>query len=99
MEQPKKTQRRKKTLSSFSESEEKLLERLKRMKEEKKKYISKMFETIFTEILNNDELLEILDENKDNKNFQEKLSNVLKDEIEKCHYNNNQIIEEQDLNE
>ena len=82
MEQIKK-RRKKRTLSSFSETEAQLLERLKKMKEEKKKYISNMLETIFNEILNNDKLLEILDENKENKEFQKNLSLVLSNEIEK----------------
>lgn len=82
MEQIKKP-RKKRTLSSFSETEAQLLERLKKMKEEKKKYISNMLGTIFNEILNDDKLLEILDENKDNKDFQENLSLVLTTEIEK----------------
>ena len=51
------------------------------MKEKKKKYISNMFAKIFNEILNSDKLLEILDLNKDNKEFQDKLSNILKNEI------------------
>lgn len=73
--------RKKVNLLSFAESEIQLLEKMKKMKEKKKKYISNMFAKIFNEILNSDKLLEILDLNKDNKEFQDKLSNILKNEI------------------
>lgn len=73
--------RRKKNLSSFSENEAQLLERLRKMKEEKKKYVFNMFSKVFTEIMSDDELLQILDENKDNKDFQENISKILKEEI------------------
>lgn len=42
-----------------------------------------MFKKIFTDILNDAELLEIIDKNKDNKEFQETLSIILKQEIQK----------------
>lgn len=87
--QEKKT-RKKKSLSSFSENEAQLLERLRKMKEEKKKYVFNMFNKVFTELMSDDELLHILDENKDNKEFQENISQILKREINK--YKN---IEEQ----
>lgn len=80
--QEKKT-RRKKNLSSFAESEILLLERIKKMKEEKKKYVFNMFNKVFTDIMNDDELLQILDENKDNREFQENISKILKEEIVK----------------
>lgn len=73
--------RRKKNLSSFSENEAQLLERLRKMKEEKKKYVFNMFSKVFTDIMNDDELLQTLDENKDNKDFQENISKILKEEI------------------
>jgi|GEM_PF-3548699 hypothetical protein len=73
--------RRKKNLSSFSENEAQLLERLRKMKEEKKKYIFAMFSKVFTDIMNDDDLLQTLDENKDNKEFQENISKILKEEI------------------
>ncbi|MEG9320139.1 hypothetical protein [Fusobacterium varium] len=88
--------RKKKKLSSFTEGEDKLLERLKKMKEDKKKYIFNMFGKIFTDILNNDELLEILDENKEDKKFQESLSNILKQEILKKSEKNNLKQEDKD---
>lgn len=90
--QEKKT-RRKKNLSSFAESEILLLERIKKMKEEKKKYVFNMFNKVFTDIMNDDELLQILDENKDNREFQENISKILKKEIVK--YKN---IEEKEEN-
>lgn len=90
--QEKKT-RRKKNLSSFAESEILLLERIKKMKEEKKKYVFNMFNKVFTDIMNDDELLQILDENKDNREFQENISKILKEEIVK--YKN---VEEQKEN-
>lgn len=90
--QEKKT-RRKKNLSSFAESEILLLERIKKMKEEKKKYVFNMFNKVFTDIMNEDELLQILDENKDNREFQENISKILKEEIVK--YKN---IEEKEEN-
>lgn len=90
--QEKKT-RRKKNLSSFAESEILLLERIKKMKEEKKKYVFNMFNKVFTDIMNDDELLQILDENKDNREFQENISKILKEEIVK--YKN---IEEKEEN-
>lgn len=90
--QEKKT-RRKKSLSSFAENEILLLERIKKMKEEKKKYVFNMFSKVFTEIMSDDELLQILDENKDDKKFQENISKILKEEIIK--YKN---IEEQEEN-
>lgn len=90
--QEKKT-RRKKSLSSFAENEILLLERIKKMKEEKKKYVFNMFNKVFTDIMNDDELLQILDENKDDKKFQENISKILKEEIIK--YKN---IEEQEEN-
>lgn len=73
--------RRKKNLSSFSENEAQLLERLRKMKKEKKKYIFAMFSKVFTDIMNDDDLLQTLDENKDNKEFQENISKILKEEI------------------
>lgn len=73
--------RKKKSLSSFAENEILLLERIKKMKEEKKKYVFNMFSKVFTDIMNDDELLQILDENKDNKDFQENISKILKEEI------------------
>lgn len=73
--------RRRKNLSSFSENEAQLLERLRKMKEEKKKYVFNMFSKVFTDIMNDDELLQTLDENKDNKDFQENISKILKEEI------------------
>lgn len=90
--QEKKT-RRKKSLSSFTENEILLLERIKKMKEEKKKYVFNMLSKVFTDIMNDDELLQILDENKDNREFQENISKILKEEIVK--YEN---IEEQKEN-
>lgn len=75
--------RKKRDLSSFIESEDKILEKLKKMQENRKKYILNMFKKIFTDILNDAVLLEIIDKNKDNKDFQEKLSNILKEEIKK----------------
>lgn len=90
--QEKKT-RRKKSLSSFAENEILLLERIKKMKEEKKKYVFNMFSKVFTEIMSDDELLQILDKNKDDKKFQENISKILKEEIIK--YKN---IEEQEEN-
>lgn len=90
--QEKKT-RRKKSLSSFAENEILLLERIKKMKEEKKKYVFNMFSKVFTEIMSDDELLQILDENKNDKKFQENISKILKEEIIK--YKN---IEEQEEN-
>lgn len=51
------------------------------MKEEKKKYIFAMFSKVFTDIMNDDDLLQTLDENKDNKEFQENISKILKEEI------------------
>lgn len=53
------------------------------MQENRKKYIFNMFKKIFTDILNDAELLEIIDRNKDNKEFQETLSIILKQEIQK----------------
>lgn len=53
------------------------------MQENRKKYIFNMFKKIFTDILNDAELLEIIDKNKDNKEFQETLSIILKQEIQK----------------
>lgn len=90
MQEKEKKTRRKKNLSSFSENEAQLLERLRKMKEEKKKYVFNMFNKVFTELMSDDELLHILDENKDNKEFQENISQILKREINK--YKN---IEEQ----
>lgn len=75
--------RKKRDLSSFVESEAQILERLKKMQENRKKYIFNMFKKIFTDILNDTELLEIIDKNKDNKEFQETLSFILKQEIQK----------------
>ncbi|WP_288875317.1 hypothetical protein [Fusobacterium gonidiaformans] len=75
--------RKKRDLSSFIESEAQILERLKKMQENRKKYIFNMFKKIFTDILNDAELLEIIDKNKDNKEFQETLSIILKQEIQK----------------
>jgi hypothetical protein len=75
--------RKKRDLSSFIESEAQILERLKKMQENRKKYIFNMFKKIFTDILNDAELLEIIDRNKDNKEFQETLSFILKQEIQK----------------
>lgn len=75
--------RKKRDLSSFIESEAQILERLKKMQENRKKYIFNMFKKIFTDILNDAELLEIIDRNKDNKEFQETLSIILKQEIQK----------------
>lgn len=75
--------RKKRDLSSFIESEAQILERLRKMQENRKKYIFNMFKKIFTDILNDAELLEIIDKNKDNKEFQETLSIVLKQEIQK----------------
>lgn len=63
------------------------------MKEEKKKYVFNMFNKVFTDIMNDDELLQILDENKDNREFQENISKILKEEIVK--YKN---IEEKEEN-
>lgn len=80
-EKKEKKVRRKKSLSSFVETQDKLMEKLKKMEEEKKKYIFSMLEKIFNEILNNNELLEVLDEHKDDKDFQEQLSSILKREI------------------
>lgn len=80
-EKKEKKVRRKKSLSSFVETQDKLMEKLKKMEEEKKKYIFSMLEKIFNEILNNNELLEVLDEYKDDKEFQEQLSSILKREI------------------
>lgn len=80
-EKKEKKVRRKKSLSSFVETQDKLMEKLKKMEEEKKKYIFSMLEKIFNEILNNNELLEVLDEHKDDKEFQEQLSSILKREI------------------
>lgn len=94
--QEKKT-RRKKSLSSFTENEILLLERIKKMKEEKKKYVFNMFNKVFTDIMNDDELLQILDENKDNREFQENISNILKEEIVK--YKNIEEKEEENLSE
>ena len=75
--------RKKRDLSSFIESEAQILERLRKMQENRKKYIFNMFKKIFTDILNDAELLEIIDKNKDNKEFQETLSIILKQEIQK----------------
>lgn len=75
--------RKKRDLSSFIESEAQILERLKKMQENRKKYIFNMLKKIFTDILNDAELLEIIDKNKDNKEFQETLSIILKQEIQK----------------
>lgn len=75
--------RKKRDLSSFIESEAQMLERLKKMQESRKKYILNMFKMIFTDILNDGELLEIIDKNKDDKEFQENISNILKKEIQK----------------
>lgn len=75
--------RKKRDLSSFIESEAQILERLKKMQENRKKYIFNMFKKIFTDVLNDAELLEIIDRNKDNKEFQETLSFILKQEIQK----------------
>lgn len=79
----KKKIRKKRTLSSFSETEAQLLEKLRKMQEEKKKYIFNMFREIFTEIMSDDELLQILDEIKDNEEFQDNISKLLKEEIVK----------------
>jgi hypothetical protein len=75
--------RKKRDLSSFIESEAQILERLKKMQENRKKYIFNMFKKIFTDILNDAELLEIIDKNKDNKEFQETLSIILNIKIQK----------------
>lgn len=75
--------RKKRDLSSFIESEAQMLERLRKMQESRKKYILNMFKMIFTDILNDGELLEIIDKNKDDKEFQENISNILKKEIQK----------------
>lgn len=93
MEEVKKT-RKKRDLSTFIEGEDKIIEKLKKMQELKKKYILKIFTTIFNDILSNAELLEILDKNKDDKNFQENLSNILKLEIQKYKYNEKSIEEQ-----
>lgn len=92
IKETKKTTRKKRDLSSFMESEAQILERLKKMQENRKKYIFNMFKKIFTDILNNTELLEIIDKNKDNKAFQEDLSIILKQEIQK--YQENSLEEE-----
>lgn len=92
IKETKKTTRKKRDLSSFMESEAQILERLKKMQENRKKYIFNMFKKIFTDILNDTELLEIIDKNKDNKAFQEDLSIILKQEIQK--YQENSLEEE-----
>lgn len=74
---------RKKTVLTFDETERKLLEKLKKIKEEKKQYIQNVFSKIFQDIISDDLLLEILDNHKEDKNFTNTISEVLKNEIMK----------------
>ncbi|MGL5569268.1 MAG: hypothetical protein ACRDB9_08500 [Cetobacterium sp.] len=74
---------RKKNLVTIGEEEKKLEEKLKLLREKKQQHISSLFSKIFSDFVSETHLLEILDENKDNKEFIKNLSKVLKEEIVK----------------